>query len=189
MEQVVLEGFPEDFSHPKMLTRMQSFWYWFWYIGLSIVHFIAHCIYVLFYCGTGKVVPTVKNPLLLKSATKLAEEIREGKLKCVDVVQAYINRILEVEPYINATVDCCFLDAMEEARKVDSLIASGQYTKEQLADTKPLLGVPFSVKVLLLVKGLRCTGGSKLFADLKAGDDSPSVALMKKAGHRHSNDQ
>ncbi|XP_055945594.1 fatty-acid amide hydrolase 2-A-like isoform X2 [Argiope bruennichi] len=182
MDQVVLEGFCEDSPHPKMVTRMQRFWYWFWKISLGIVHFIAHCIYVLFYCGRGKVVPSVENPLLLKSATKLAEEIREGKLKSVDVVQAYINRILEVEPYINATVDRCFLDAMEEARMADSLIASGQYTKEQLADLKPLLGVPFSVKVLLLVKGLRCTGASKIFADLKAGDDSPSVALMKKAG-------
>ncbi|CAL1292225.1 unnamed protein product [Larinioides sclopetarius] len=165
-----------------MLTRMQTFWYWFWYICLKIVNSIAHCIYFLFYCGKGKIVPSVKNPLLLKSATKLAEEIREGQLKSVDVVQAYINRILEVEPYINATVDRCFLDAMEEARSVDALIASGQYTKEHLSDSKPLLGVPFSVKVLLLVKGLRCTGASKLFADLKAGDDSPSVALMKKAG-------
>ncbi|GIX80931.1 fatty-acid amide hydrolase 2-A [Caerostris extrusa] len=126
----------------------------------------------------GKIVPNVKNPLLLKSATRLAEEIREGK----DVVQAYTDRILQVEPFINATVDRCFLDAMEEARKVDVLIASGKYTKEKLAETWPLLGVPFSVKVLLLVKGLRCTGGSVLFEDLRASEDSPSVALMKQAG-------
>ncbi|GFU30783.1 fatty-acid amide hydrolase 2, partial [Nephila pilipes] len=29
---------------------------------------------------------------------------------------------------------------------------------------------------------LKCTGGSVLFEDLKAAEDSPSVALMKKAG-------
>ncbi|CAL1260759.1 unnamed protein product [Larinioides sclopetarius] len=161
---------------------MQEFWYWFWYIVCGFIRLVAHCFYSVRYCGKGRVVPNVKNPLLLKSATKLAEEIREGKLRSEDVVQAYMDRILEVEPYINATVDRCFLPAMEEARKVDSLIASGEYTKEELAESKPLLGVPFTVKVLLKVKGLRCTGGSLLYADLKAEEDSPSVALMKKAG-------
>lgn len=32
------------------------------------------------YWGKGKVVPPIQNPLLLKSATTLAEEIRKGKV-------------------------------------------------------------------------------------------------------------
>ncbi|GIY49071.1 fatty-acid amide hydrolase 2-B [Caerostris darwini] len=88
----------------------------------------------------------------------------------------------EVEPFINATVDRCFEDALVKAREVDSLITSGKYTMKQLAEEKPLLGLPISVKCLLMVKGLRCTAGCKYFAHQRAIEDAPSVALMKKAG-------
>lgn len=71
------------------------------------------------------------------------------------VVKAFIDRILEVEPYVNATVDLRFKDALEEAKEADALLASGTMTREQLAKEKPLLGVPFTVKVLLTVKGKR----------------------------------
>ncbi|GFS77665.1 fatty-acid amide hydrolase 2-A [Nephila pilipes] len=161
---------------------MLPIWFYIFHVICTILRFIVHYTYALFYCGKGKIVPKVKNPLLLKSAAKLAEEIREGTIKSEEIIRAYMERILEVEPYINATVERCFSDALEEAKKVDSLIASGSYTKEQLAKEKPLLGIPFSVKVLLLVKGLKCTGGSVLFKDLKATEDSPGVAIMKKAG-------
>ncbi|KAF8777437.1 Fatty-acid amide hydrolase 2-A like protein [Argiope bruennichi] len=90
----------------------------------------------------------------MKSATTLAEEIREGKLKSEDVVEAYIDRILEVDPYINATVERCFEVALKEAREADSLVDSGKYTKEQLAETKPLLGIPVTIKCVLRVKAL-----------------------------------
>ncbi|GBN16425.1 Fatty-acid amide hydrolase 2-B [Araneus ventricosus] len=156
--------------------------YQFFQILSSVVRFIVHWPLALFYCRKGKVVPPIKNQLLLKSATQLAREIRDGKLKSADVVQAYIDRIQEVDPYINATVDRCFQEALKEAKEADLLVASGKYTEEQLMNEKPLLGVPISVKVLLLVKGLRCTGGSKLFENLVATEDAPSVALMKKAG-------
>ncbi|GFR19305.1 fatty-acid amide hydrolase 2-A [Trichonephila clavata] len=121
-----------------------------------IFHFvrnITHFLLAVWFGGKGKTVPPVENPLLLKSATKLAEEIREGKIKCVDVIEAYIERISVVDPYINATVERSIDVALKEAREVDSLVASGKYTKEHLAAEKPLLGVPFSVKLLFKVKG------------------------------------
>ncbi|GFT67316.1 fatty-acid amide hydrolase 2-A [Nephila pilipes] len=131
---------------------MMPLWFWFFHITCAIARFIVHYTCALFYCGKGKVVPRVRNPLLLKSATQLAAEIREGKIKSEDVVHAYMERISEVEPYINSTVDRCFSAALEEAKNVDILISSEKYSKEQLAQEKPLLGVPFSVKVLLIVK-------------------------------------
>ncbi|GIY18873.1 fatty-acid amide hydrolase 2-A [Caerostris extrusa] len=130
----------------------------------------------------GKIVPSVNNPLLLKSATQLAQEIRNGELKSEDVVQAYIDRIKEVEPYIHATAEKCFEDALEKAKGVDSLVSSGQYTKQQLADDKPFLGVPISIKALLLVKGVRSTAGYEPYSHLVAPEDAPAVGLMKNAG-------
>ncbi|CAL1297696.1 unnamed protein product [Larinioides sclopetarius] len=131
---------------------------------LAVVCFVFNHILALIYGRRGKCVSAIRNPILMRSATKLAQEIREGKLKSEEAVQAYIDRILEVEPYINATVDRCFQDSLRQAREVDALVASGKYTNDQLAEEKPLLGVPFSVKVLFHVKGgesaLVSAGGS-----------------------------
>ncbi|CAL1297694.1 unnamed protein product [Larinioides sclopetarius] len=149
---------------------------------LAVVCFVFNHILALIYGRRGKCVSAIRNPILMRSATKLAQEIREGKLKSEEAVQAYIDRILEVEPYINATVDRCFQDSLRQAREVDALVASGKYTNDQLAEEKPLLGVPFSVKVLFHVKGLPYRGASKFFESKIATEDACAVALMRKAG-------
>ncbi|GFR13497.1 fatty-acid amide hydrolase 2 [Trichonephila clavata] len=146
------------------------------------VRIIAHYVLAIWFGGKGKTVPPVENPLLLKSATKLAEEIREGKLKCEDVIEAYIERISVVDPYINATVEQSIDVALREAREVDLLVASGKYTKEHLAAVKPLLGVPFSVKLLLNVKGYLNTSGCRCFENMRATKDAECVRLFKEAG-------
>lgn len=69
------------------------------------------------------------------------------------VVRSFIERIKTVEPFINATVDCCFTDAIEEAKKADDFINSKTLSKEELEKDFPLLGVPISVKVFFRVKG------------------------------------
>ncbi|KAF8777476.1 Fatty-acid amide hydrolase 2-A like protein [Argiope bruennichi] len=116
--------------------------YWTSHILLVCVSFVLHVVLAIIYRGKRKIVPSVKNPLLLQSASKLARDIRDGKCKSEDVIQAYIDRIQEVEPYINATAERCFEDALEKAKEVDALVASGKCTKEQLALEKPLLGIP-----------------------------------------------
>ncbi|GFT74244.1 fatty-acid amide hydrolase 2 [Nephila pilipes] len=116
------------------------------------------------------------------SATKLAKGIREGKLNCENVIRTYFKRIQEVEPYINATVEQCFDDALKAAKEVDDLIASKRYSSEELAKEKPLLGVPFTVKIVMRVKGLRHTSGSRLNENVIATEDAPAVALFKEAG-------
>lgn len=147
-----------------------------------VVRQLSHFFFALINGFYGRKVPPVKDPTLLLSATELANRIREGKLTSTSVVKAYISRILEVEPYINATVDSRFKDALDEAKEADALVSSGALTAEQLKKDKPLLGVPFSIKILITAKGMRCTAGSLLFKDLRAQEDSAAVALMKKAG-------
>ncbi|GBL95035.1 hypothetical protein AVEN_187538-1 [Araneus ventricosus] len=109
----------------------ETFWYWFFRILVGTMRFLWHFLLSFKYGGKGKVVSPVTNPLLLKSATKLAQEIREGKLKSEEVVQAYIDRILEVEPLINNGRPLFSRMQMKE-REVDSLIASGSYSSEYL---------------------------------------------------------
>lgn len=74
------------------------------------------------------------------------------------LVQICIGRIFEIQPVLNAMVDQRFKQALEEARRVDRIIASLQShgpTLEELALESPLLGVPFSAKDGLRVQGNR----------------------------------
>lgn len=69
-------------------------------------------------------------------------------------MQSYINRIKEVNPVLNCVVDERFDDALEDARKVDELIRSGSKIVEDIARETPFLGVPFTTKDCIQVKGL-----------------------------------
>lgn len=67
------------------------------------------------------------------------------------VVLAYIERIKEVNPIINAVVEDRFEAAIEDARRADRMVES---TSEfQLITNYPILGVPFTVKESCSLKG------------------------------------
>lgn len=68
-----------------------------------------------------------------------------------EVVLAYIERIKEVNPIINAVVEDRFEAAIEDARRADRLV---QTTSEfQLVTNYPILGIPFTVKESCSLKG------------------------------------
>lgn len=65
---------------------------------------------------------------------------------------AYIERVKEVNPIVNAVVEDRFLDAIEDAKRADIIIQ----TKPMLEVLKnyPILGVPFTVKESCSLKGI-----------------------------------
>lgn len=87
--------------------------------------FISNCITsaVSFFTPSLKAkLPPIEEPLLLLPAHQLIKQIKTGRLKCEKVVQVYINRIKQVQPFINAIVDERFDQALEEARLIDRKI-------------------------------------------------------------------
>ncbi|KAI4884988.1 hypothetical protein NFI96_020256 [Prochilodus magdalenae] len=126
--------------------------------------------------------PPVRNPLLTVPAVQLAEKIRRREVTSVEVVQAYIDRIQEVNPLLNAVVKDRFSAALSEAAHVDRLIDEETGGEEALADRFPLLGVPLSVKECFLLQGMPCTTGVVSRAGVLASADAPAVALLKRAG-------
>jgi fatty acid amide hydrolase 2 len=96
------------------------------------------------------------------------------------VVRAYIKRIRDVEPILNAVVENRFNDAIKDAQRADKIImdTSSLY----VAKNYPLLGVPYTVKESIAVKGL--THGSATLArkGTKADKDAVVVEKMKAAG-------
>ncbi|KAG5285824.1 hypothetical protein AALO_G00007880 [Alosa alosa] len=126
--------------------------------------------------------PTITNPLLTATAMQLARKIRRKEVTSVEVVQAYIDRIQEVNPIINALVKDRFSAALQEASQVDKLIEEETGGEEVLEDRLPLLGVPFTVKEAFALQGMPNSTGLVSRKDVISPNDAPTVALLKRAG-------
>lgn len=131
--------------------------------------------------------PPITDPLLLKPACELAHLIATGKASSEAVVGAFCARIDAVEPQLGAVVDERMSEALDEARHVDRLVresieSGGDAEGEALLATKPLLGVPFTAKDLLGVKGLALDAGLCSRRGALAERDSDAVAALRSAG-------
>ncbi|TRY95910.1 hypothetical protein DNTS_021430 [Danionella cerebrum] len=133
--------------------------------------------------------PPITNPFLQLSAMQLARKIRRketrkkgDKVTSVELVQAYIDRIQEVNPLINAMVKDRFSKALLEAAQVDKLIEEETGGEEVFEDRLPLLGVPITIKEAFALQGMPNSTGLLTRRDLVSETDAPSVALLKRAG-------
>lgn len=108
--------------------------------------------------------------------------IRSKQVKCEDVIKAYVDRIQEVNPFVNAVVEERFEAALLEARKIDEEIEKGLRTSEEMEKETPLLGVPITVKESIAVKGMQNQAGRVWRTKQVAEEDAPIVANMRKAG-------
>lgn len=68
-----------------------------------------------------------------------------------EVVRAYIERIKEVNPLINAVVEDRFEEAIEDAKRADKIVETTPAF--HLMTNYPILGVPFTVKESCSLKG------------------------------------
>lgn len=130
-------------------------------------------------------IPPFTDRLLLKPATEISTLIKTGKLTSEAVVRAYIKRIKEVNPLINAIVDERFDEAIEDAKAIDAAVkAELEGEKPEGSESileKPLLGVPFGCKDSFCIKGLRLTAGLPQRKDIKATKDAAVIANLRAA--------
>src|SRR5712691_10845597 len=111
----------------------------------------------------------IPSPVLTMSALALADAIRARQVSCVEVMSACLDHIERINPLVNAIVALRDRDALvAEAKEKDAQIARGEATG-------PLHGLPFAVKDLFPVKGMRTTMGSLVLKDFIAPADSVMV--------------
>ena len=118
---------------------------------------------------------TVQLPLWQWSATSLARAIREKRLSSQDVIQAHLDRIEAVNPFVNAVTVVLEEDALRAASEADRKIASGE-------PVGPLHGVPITVKEGFDVVGSATTHGIVALKDSMPEIDAPVIAHLKQAG-------
>lgn len=108
-------------------------------------------------------------------AQDLARHIAHKEVSCVEVIDAHLHRIHDINPQVNAIVKVLHDEAREAARAADKLVASG-------APLGPLHGVPFTVKENIDMAGQPTTWGVVPLAHAVAPFDAPVVERMRAAG-------
>jgi amidase len=109
------------------------------------------------------------------TATEVAALIRERKVSALEVTNACIARIEQVNPRLNAVVSSRFDDARRDAERADADLARG-------ARIGPLHGVPMTLKDSFDTAGLKSTYGTTGRATFVPDADATVVARLKAAG-------
>jgi aspartyl-tRNA(Asn)/glutamyl-tRNA(Gln) amidotransferase subunit A len=113
--------------------------------------------------------------VIWRSARELVDLFRKKKLSPVEVTDAVLARIEQLNPTLNAFCLVASEQARAAAREAEIAVTKGE-------PLGPLHGVPLSIKDVLFTRGLTTTGGSRLFADHVPDEDAISVARLKAAG-------
>jgi amidase len=109
-----------------------------------------------------------------KTAVELSAALKAKKISAVELAQDAIGRIERHDGKINAICVRDFERALEAARAADTALARGE--------TKPLLGLPLTVKESYNIAGLPTTWGFPPQKDFKPAADALSIARVKDAG-------
>ncbi|WP_010216554.1 amidase family protein [Sphingomonas sp. PAMC 26621] len=109
----------------------------------------------------------------MRTALQIAAAIRAGETTAIAECEAAIARIETGDTAINAVVVRDFDRAREAARAIDA---------SPKDDTRPLLGVPMTVKESFDVAGLVSCWGFEEHADFVATEDAVQVTRLKNAG-------
>lgn len=118
---------------------------------------------------------TDTETLCYTPAVDLVKMIREKKLSPVEIVDAFLERIDEVNLRLNAYVTLLPDEARNQAQAAEAGVMKG----EALG---PLHGLPISIKDLAWTKGVRTTSGSKVYENRVPDRDAPSVERLLGAG-------
>jgi Asp-tRNA(Asn)/Glu-tRNA(Gln) amidotransferase A subunit family amidase len=114
------------------------------------------------------------DDLVSQSAAALAALIRKRAISPVEVVEAHLHRIDQLNQGLNAIVTLA-PDAMEKAKAAETVVMRGDVLG-------PLHGLPVTIKDTIETAGLRTTSGSAIRAAFIPERDAPAVARLKAAG-------
>ena len=107
-------------------------------------------------------------------ATELAAKIRQKVLSPVEVVQAHLDRIEQLNSTLNAIVFFAD-DPLERAKEAEAAVMRGD-------GLGPFHGVPYTLKDCIETTGMRMSLGSKIYNDYVSQQDAEVYTRLKNAG-------
>ena len=122
--------------------------------------------------GQDKVQPM---PLTRLSLAEASELLRARKVSPVELTQACLRRIDELNPKLNAFITVTAESALAQAREAEADLQKGRRKG-------PLHGIPIALKDLVDTAGVRTTAGSGVFKDRVPTQDAEVVRRLRAAG-------
>ena len=113
--------------------------------------------------------------IIYASAKSMAQAIQDKEVSAVELVDAHLARIEEVNPALNAVVQIAADRARSEAQEADAAIARGE-------SKGALHGVPFTLKDSIDTEGIITTGGTLGRKDYVPDADATVAARLRAAG-------
>ncbi len=113
--------------------------------------------------------------LVALTLAEASRAIAVGELSPVDLVDAYLDRITEVDDRLHSYITVLGDSARGKARRAEAEIQSGKRRG-------PLHGIPYAVKDNYAAKGARMTVNSRLYLDNVPQEDATAIRKLEEAG-------
>ncbi len=110
------------------------------------------------------------------TAVQAVDLLKKGEIKPLELLEASLTRIEQVEPEVNATVTICGERARESLANLDDLAANNSDRPGWLA------GLPIGIKDLMHVSGVKTTMGTRGLADFVAKENDPLADRLENNG-------
>jgi aspartyl-tRNA(Asn)/glutamyl-tRNA(Gln) amidotransferase subunit A len=116
-----------------------------------------------------------RNDLCFLSGAEAARRIALGELSPVELLDAILAHVEEMQPKINPFTIVRTDEARTEAKAAEVAMTRGE-------ELGPLHGIPFTIKDMINVAGMRITFGSPMFENNIPQEDAIVVSRLKEAG-------
>ncbi|WP_034296305.1 amidase [Herbaspirillum sp. RV1423] len=117
----------------------------------------------------------MENELHYLEISELSQLLHSGKISPVEVTQAQLARIEQLDGKLNSYACAATEQALAQARQAEAELARGE-------SRGPLHGVPIGVKDLFWTKDMPTTAGTTIYRDYLASEDATVVTRLKDAG-------
>ena len=109
------------------------------------------------------------------SVAELSRLIANKEVSPVEVTEAYLQRIADLDFKFNSYLTVCREEALRAAAAAERAIAQNNYLG-------PMHGIPVAVKDQIWTKSIRSTGGSRILVDFIPEEDATVIAKLKASG-------
>jgi Asp-tRNA(Asn)/Glu-tRNA(Gln) amidotransferase A subunit family amidase len=120
-------------------------------------------------------VPTAEEDLVFLPMHRLAALVQARRISSAELTNIYLERLKRLDPTLLAAVTIMEGQAREAAQQADTEIRAGRYRG-------PLHGIPYGIKDLFAVRGVRTTWGSADFENRIIDVDSEVYVRLRDAG-------
>ena len=109
-----------------------------------------------------------------KTLTQLSAMLEAGEVSSVELTEAYLKRIRDLDGQLNSFVTVTESQALEQAHQADARRAAGQ--------SGPLTGIPMAHKDIFCTRHVRTSCGSRMLDNFEAPYNATVVEHLNEAG-------